>query len=87
MKKVKRLIMKKVKLKSLSKLKQLIKQGRVRQVHTSDCGEWITYGIPDGAFTHLFNAHAEDHGQEYQVTKLENSISESSLERLGILFE
>ena len=79
--------MKTAKLKSKSKLKQLIKQGQVRLVHPSDCGEWITYGIPDGAFTHLFNVHAEDHGQEYQVTKLENSISESSLERLSVLFE
>jgi hypothetical protein len=79
--------MKTAKLKSKSKLKQLIKQGQVRLIHVSDCGEWITYGVPDGGFTHLLHVHVEDHSQEYQVTKLENSISESSLERLNILFE
>jgi hypothetical protein len=79
--------MKTVKLKSINKLKKLEREGRIKIIHVSDSGEWITYGIPDGALTHLLNVYIEDHGQEYQVTKLDNSISESSLKRLSILFE
>jgi tricorn protease-like protein len=79
--------MKKVKLKSHSKLKKLVKEGSVQLLNVSDSGEWITYGVPNGAFTHVLHVYVEDHGQEYEVTKLDNSISESQLKKLGVLFE
>lgn len=79
--------MRKVKLKSKNKLKELVKDGRVRIIHASDSGEWTTYGVVDGAFTHILNVYFENYGQDYQVTKLDNSVSERELEVIGILFE
>jgi len=79
--------MKKVKLKSASKLKKLVKEGKIIAVHISDDGELVTYGVPEGAFTYLFNAFSGDHGQDYEITELDNSISKSNFKKLRILFE
>jgi hypothetical protein len=79
--------MKKVKLKSYSKLKELIKQGKVELISTSDSGEYIHLGVKDGGFTHIFSAFYEDFGSDFEVTKLDNHISENQLNRLKILFD
>lgn len=78
--------MKKVKLKSYSELKKLIRLGKVELITSSDSGEYITVGVKDGAMTHIFAAHVEDFGTDFEVTKLDNHISESQLNRLRILF-
>ena len=77
--------MRTVRLKSYNKLKKLVKEGRVRILNASDCGEWVTYGVVDGAYTHVFNVSTLEHGKDF--TKLDNNISENQLKYLGILFE
>jgi hypothetical protein len=79
--------MKTVKLKSHDKLKKLVKEGKIKILNASDCGEWVTYGVVDGAYTHIYNVSTFDHDQDFEVTKLDNSISENQLNRLGVLFE
>jgi predicted phosphoadenosine phosphosulfate sulfurtransferase len=79
--------MNKVKLKSYLELKELIKQGKVELISVSDSGEYLHLGIKDGYMTHMFSVYFEDFESEFQVTKLDNHISESQLERLRILFD
>lgn len=79
--------MKKVKLKSYSELKELIKQGKIELISTSDSGEYIHLGVKDGGMTHIFSVYFEDFGSDFEVTTLDNHISESQLARLGVLFE
>lgn len=79
--------MKKVKLKSYSELKKLIRLGKVELISSSDSGEYITVGVKDGALTHVFSTYCEDYGSTFEVTTLDNHISESQLNRLRILFD
>ena len=79
--------MKKVKLKSYSELKNLIKEGKVELIHTSDCGEYTHFGVKDGAMTHVFSAHYSDFNSDFEVTTLDNHISKNQLDRLKILFD
>jgi hypothetical protein len=79
--------MNKVKLKSYSELKELIKQRKVELISSSDSGEYLHLGVKDGGMTHIFSIHFEDFGSDFEVTKLDNHISESQLNRLRILFE
>jgi hypothetical protein len=79
--------MKKVKLKSYLELKKLIKAGKVELISTSDSGEYIHLGVKDGGMTYVFSAYFEDFGSYYEVTKLDNHISEDQLKRLEVLFE
>jgi hypothetical protein len=78
--------MNKVKLKSYSELKELIKQGKIELISSSDSGEYIHLGVKDGGMTHVFSAYFEDFGSDFEVTKLDNHISENQLKRLKILF-
>lgn len=78
--------MNKVKLKSYLELKELIKQGKIELISTSDSGEYIHLGVKDGGMTYVFSAYFEDFGSDFEVTKLDNHISENQLKRLKILF-
>jgi hypothetical protein len=79
--------MKKVKLKSWLELKQLIRDGKVEMLHASDDGERMTLGIVEGGMTHLFSVNTDEFSQDFEVTTLDNHISESQLARLKVLFE
>lgn len=79
--------MKKVKLKSYSELKKLIKQGKIELISSSDSGEYMTLGVNDGGLIHAFGSWVEEFGEYFEVTKLDNHISESQLNRLRILFD
>jgi hypothetical protein len=79
--------MKKVKLKSYSELKKLIRLGKVELITSSDSGEYMTVGVKDGGVTHLFGLCVEEFGEYFEVTKLDNHISENQLDRLRILFD
>ena len=79
--------MKKVKLKSWLELKQLVRDGKVKLMSSSDDGEYMTLGVVDGGMTHLFGIDTGEFEQDFEVTTLDNYISESQLTRLGVLFE
>jgi hypothetical protein len=79
--------MKKVKLKSYLELKKLIKAGKVEMIRCSDDGQFMTLGVLDGGLTHIFGVNYEDFGSYYEVTKLDNHISQDQLKRLEVLFE
>jgi hypothetical protein len=47
----------------------------------------MTLGVLDGGLTHIFGVNYEDFGSYYEVTKLDNHISQDQLKRLEVLFE
>lgn len=69
------------------KLKQLIRQGKVKMDHCSDDGEYMRVSIQDGGVTHVMGFWTQDLGEETAIVDHPNILSKQSYEGRKILFE
>lgn len=76
----------KVTLKTHEEIKALIKAREIELMHSSDSGEWTSYGVGKQPTT-VKTFWWEDHGQEYLVVDHPNPISRDEYDRLKILFK
>lgn len=77
--------MKKVMLKTSEAIVKLIKNREVLPMHTSDSGEWTSYGVGENP-TVVKTFWYDDHGKEFLVVDHPNPISKDEYDRLKILF-
>ena len=75
----------KVRMRSIEELKQKVRAREIELVHTSDSGEWISYGVGKQPTT-VKSFWWEDHEQEFLVVDHPNPISREEYERLKPLF-
>lgn len=78
---------KKVKLKSNKEINELIRQGLVELLGSSDSGEIVHYGVKDGGQTHVISCWYDDYGTEYLVVDHEQPMGRTSYNNRKIMFE
>lgn len=77
---------KKVKMKSEKEFKEMVKNGDLKFLSSSDSGEVSHYGTATSPM-HVMGVWWHDHDEEYLVVDHPNPISKESYERMKIMFK